>query len=118
MKDLCIQIHPHRAPALDVTSVRAACEELATDTTAIEKFDFIDGTDGHYYVNLMFATGDLRKLWSVLQRRLYGSADLGRAMMMSSMAMCEGDHGWDDYLLLHHFNPTVPRDTLPETDTD
>jgi hypothetical protein len=34
-------------------------------------------------------------------------------MRRSSMAMCEGAHGWGDYLLLHHFDPAVPIDPSP-----
>lgn len=112
MADLCIQIHPHRSSGLDLDRVRAACEEMAADQTLIRRFAVVEGTDAHDYVNLMFASDDLGALWKALQERLYQGEDFGESMRASSMAMCEGEHGWDDYLLLHHFDPAVPRDTF------
>jgi hypothetical protein len=97
---------------LDLNRVRAACEEMAADQTLIRRFAVVDGTDEHYYVNLMFASDDLRALWKALRECLYQGEEFGEPMRASSMAMCEGEHGWDDYLLLHHFDPAVPRDTF------
>lgn len=112
MADLCIQIHPHLAPNLDLASLRSACEHL--DKTLVYRFAVVEGTDAHVYTNLMFATDDLKELWRLLHERLYQSAEFGLPLRASSMAMCEGQHGWDDYLLLYHFDPKVPRDAFPE----
>jgi hypothetical protein len=99
---------------LDLPGVRAACESIAADRVLVRRFQITDGTDQHRYVNLMFATDDLRRLWRLLGQRLYHSAELGGPMRASSMAMCEGQHGWDDYLLLYHFDPAVPRDVFAD----
>lgn len=114
MTDFCIQVHPHRSADLVVARVRSVCEDLAVSNPRIRRFAVVDGTDGHYYVNLMFETNCPRELWHLLFEHLYESSEFGDQMKVSSMAMCEGDHGWDDYLLLHHFNPAQPRDRFPE----
>ena len=113
MTDLCIQIQPGRAPGLDVDGLCSLCEALAHDTALIRRFAVVRGNPGEDYINLMFASDRPRELWSVLQRQLYGSPAFGGPMQASSMAMCEGERGWDDYLLLQHFNPKVPRDAFP-----
>lgn len=107
MPDLCIQIHPHRSPDLDVAALRADCERIAHDKTLVTRFAYTDGTDGHYYINLMFESDRLEALWRQLHEQLYRSETYGAALRGCSMAMCEGEHGWDDYLLLCHFDPKV-----------
>ena len=112
--DLCIQIQPHRAPDLDVAAVRNRCAALASNETVIERFAVVEGPDEVAYINLMFATQTIGALWELLQRHLYGDEAIGTALSKSSMAMCEGSHGWDDYLQLHHFDPKVKLDNLTD----
>jgi hypothetical protein len=54
---------------------------------------------------MIFDTDNPVDLWRLLKCLLYDSDTLGRPMQMSSMAMCEGEHGWRDYLLLYHYDP-------------
>lgn len=103
-----------RCDDLDVPGVRSVCEDLAAEKILIQRFAFVDGTDGHYYIDLMFETDRPKELWDLLLQRLYQSAEFGGSMRKSSMAMCQGQHGWDDYLLLHHYDSTIQRDTFPE----
>lgn len=112
MTDFCIQIHPHRATDLDISGLRAACDVLAKDKTLISKFRVVDGTDGHYYLDLMFETDRPKDLWRVLEQELFQSSEFGEGMQKASMVMCEGQDGWNDYLLLHHFDLTVECDEL------
>jgi hypothetical protein len=112
MPDLCIQIHPHRSPDLDVSAVRSICEEVVRDITLVHGFSVAEGNDGHAYVNLMFSTDRIDFLWGLLQHRLYRSGEFGFAMQRASIATCEGKHGWDDYLLLRHFDSNVERNEL------
>ncbi len=110
-----IQIHPHRARSLDLAKLRATCETIARDTAIVSRFSFVEGHDRHAFVNVNFATSDRRTLWQRLQAQLYDGAD-GDALKQSSMVMCEGQHGWDDYLLLHHYDPAVACNALPESE--
>lgn len=113
MTSLCIQIHPHRSTNMDMDRVRSVCESLTNDRALVGKFACTDGTDGHDYVNLNFQTDHPREFWNALQRRLYRDSALGSAMRIASMAMCEGRRGWDNYMLLHHFDPLVQCDSFP-----
>lgn len=109
-----IQIHPHRAPELDIANICAICNEIALEEADIvSRFSFVEGHDGHAYLNLNFQTSDVRKLWKRLKTQLYDGAQ-SKALQRSSMAMCEGKYGWDDYLLLYHYDPNVDRDVLPD----
>lgn len=108
MTDFCIQIHPDRLRDLDLGRVRAVCEGLAADTSLIKRFAFSDRpAEGRErrHVNLIFDTDRPADLWKLLLGRLYQCEVLGRSLQMASMAMCEGEHGWGDYLLLHHYDP-------------
>jgi hypothetical protein len=110
-----LQIHPDRAPGLDLTAIRNICERIARDTDIVSRFSFVKGDDERAYVNVNFATNDRRTLWRRLQAELYDGVD-GSALKQASMVMCEGQHGWDDYLLLHHYDPAAACDALPDGD--
>lgn len=109
MTDFCIQIHPDRSKHLDLARVCKICETLARDDKLlIKRFAFADrpaDDDDVRHVNLIFDTDSPETLWRLLKSWLYDSDTLGRPMQMSSMAMCEGEHGWRDYLLLYHYDP-------------
>lgn len=108
MTEFCIQIHPGRAGDLDLDAVRALCAALAKDDGLVRRHVVVEGEDDGPYVNLMFDTERPKELWSLLQQRLYQSSAVGAPMRRGSMAMCQGKRGWDDYLLLHHYDPAVP----------
>jgi hypothetical protein len=109
-----IQIHPDRAPQLDLASVLSECESLAADTAWVRRFSCEKGFDEHAYVNLMFETDYPKLLWKLLYEQLYQASAFGRSIQASSIATCEGRHGWDDYLLLHHFDLSQKCDGFPK----
>ncbi|MBI2571654.1 MAG: hypothetical protein HYV63_31985 [Candidatus Schekmanbacteria bacterium] len=57
------------------------------------------------FTNIVFYTIDIQSLWISIVESLYNDDVIGISMNESSIAVCEGEHGWDDYLLLHHFDP-------------
>ena len=112
MSTLCIQVQPNRAPDIDMARVRALGESVAANKKLVSRFAVIDGEDKGPYSNLMFETTELLKLWGQLQEALYKDANVGSALAQASMAMCEGNDGWNDYLLLYHFDPSVKLDNI------
>ena len=108
MTDFCIQIHPDQSQGLDLDRVQAICEQVSTDSSLVKRFAFRDrparGKDRRH-INLIFDTDRPAVLWKRLLQSLYGCDVVGRPLQMASMAMCEGDGGWKDYLLLHHYDP-------------
>lgn len=112
MSGLCIQIQPARAPGLDLAVVRDLCDLLASNEPLVKRFTLVEGDDDGPYLNLMFETNRLQALWAVLQRHLYQDSAVGELIRRASIAACEGDQGWENYLLLHHFDRTLQLDDL------
>jgi hypothetical protein len=109
MKALSIQIQPERAPGLNMEEVQAAFETIAEVTSLVRHHQFDDGFDKTRYFNFTFGTEDLKGLWAVIQSTVYGNPALAEPVAKSSIVVCTGENGWDDYLLLFHFDPKVPR---------
>jgi hypothetical protein len=109
MKQLIVQVQPDLDSALDMVQVRSAMSLLAAmDIVAESSVD--EGEDGGPYVNFSFWCDDVATLWRYIRAVLDAKTEFGRVLKSASMVMCEGDRGWDDYLLLHHFDPVVELD--------
>jgi hypothetical protein len=101
MKRLHVQLQPARSPELDVPEAVARLSRLAASACVTDGED-----DGRRYVNVDFKAVDLRGLWARVRAELKTIPGLAGA----AIVVCEGEHGWDDYLLLHHFDPAEQRD--------
>ena len=112
MKALSIHIQPERAPELKMEEVQAAFKAIAEMTSLVRHHQFDDGFDKTRYFNFTFGTEDLKGLWAVIQSTTYGNPALAGPLAKSSIVVCTGEHGWDDYLLLFHFDPNEPRADL------
>jgi hypothetical protein len=104
MTTFCIQIQPHRAPDLDLAKIKEFGEAIASDKELVLRFEIVEGVDGVSYTNLMFETAEAPSLWRKLHSELYSGEEICDDMLRASIAMCEGKDGWNDYLLLYHFN--------------
>ena len=113
MVQFVIQVHPHRSPLLDIADLRSQCGRLATETALVRRWSWQDSFDDHPYVNVTFETDHPNALSTLLHQQLYQADAFGQLMQSASIATCEGRHGWDDYLLLQHFDPTAVCDSLP-----
>lgn len=107
MRSLSIQVQPDRVPELDIEAVQLLFEKLEGHPL-VEKSAFSAGTDKGRYLNYTYGTNNAESLWDVIQKKIYGHDLLGRQLLRCSMAMCSSEEGWDDYVLLHHFDPQVP----------
>lgn len=101
MKGLKVQIQSARVPGVDVTATIARLRAVAEAVV-----DY--GDDNGPFVNVRYETADLPAVWAGVKEVLRTDAALAR----SGIVCCQGDHGWDDYLLLHHFDPAEPLDEL------
>lgn len=110
MRSLSVQIQPNRSPGIDMLQISAAFEEIARLCAVVEKHEFSSGEDQGPYFNFTFGTKDASTLWTLLQDRFYSRGEFGFHMRRASMAMCSSEAGWDDYLLLFHFDPAVKTD--------
>lgn len=110
MRALSIQVQPARSPGIDMAGVLAEFEAIASATELVKHHSFNSGDEQGGYFNFTFGTTDARNLWQLIQSRLYNSAYLSTHMRQASMAMCSSEEGWDDYLMLYHFDSTVGLD--------
>ena len=110
MRALSIQVQPARSPGIDMAGVLAEFEAVVSETGLVKNHAFESGDDEGAYFNFTFGTHDAKKLWQLIQSRLYNSGNFSDHMRQASMAMCSSEEGWDDYLLLYHFDPTVGLD--------
>jgi hypothetical protein len=89
----------------DETSVREALREVLAGAE-------IDvGEEDGRYENFTFEAASPDDALSKL-RIVFDSPRLGRAARASCIVTCQGQHGWDDYLLLHHYDRTLIVDAL------
>jgi hypothetical protein len=102
MKRLSIQLQPARSPELNLAEAVAELRSLADGVRVTA------GEEDGPYVKLDFKTANLSKLWESVREVVHSVPGLTGAAII----VCEGDHGWDDYRLLHHFNPQEVVDEL------
>jgi hypothetical protein len=70
------------------------------------------GVDKGPWINIDFRPSDLRPLWQAARELVRADP----ALAGCAIACCEGEHGWDDYRLLHHFDPAEPLDEVPDAE--
>jgi hypothetical protein len=110
MRALCIQIQPCRLTAGTADELVARLRSAAGEELLRYVGDDRGDDDGSY-INIHFTAPDHAVAWSRLQE-LYDESDLGQQLTDSTIVTCEGESGWDDYLLLHHFDLEVEVDPL------
>lgn len=113
LAQICVQVQPDRAPGLDVSRLIAAGEMSARAIKGCRGFDASQGEDDGAYANLIFATENPADSWPELRSALLESVDFGAALKQSCICLCTGGDGWNDCLLLYHFDPDQPLDDLP-----
>lgn len=101
--ELAIQLQPARSPGYDIRNCVVRLSGLAHGATITEGFDVGP------YVNIYFDTSDVTELWSRLRHELEQDTSLANC----SIICCQGDAGWDDYRLLHHYDPAEAVDESP-----
>jgi hypothetical protein len=101
-KTVAIQVQPALSPDLDCTAAIQKLTSLSKDSW------FDDGNDDGPYVNIFLRTDDVSKLWVKIRTLLVMDANLAKCAIVT----CEGEQGWDDYLLLHHFDGSEPLDQI------
>lgn len=111
MRSLSIQVQPDLIPELDIEKTKQLFEALK-DNSLVEKSAFDEGNDKGRYLNFTYGTNDARSLWGVIQKKIYEHNIFGKQLLKCSMAMCSSEEGWNNYLLLHHFDPSVPLESF------
>ena len=102
MKYLSIQLQPERENNLDKEFVILELQNKGYVAEVNE------GEDNGKYVNLNIKTDNLKNTWDNIKDIIFKNPTIQN----SSIVVCEGNQGWDDYLLLHHFDKNEKIDEL------
>ena len=102
MKYLCIQLQPGLNASVDKD---AAISILTKEGFCLE---VNQGDDHGPYIDILINSNNLEGDWQKVKKALIEKKPYAEA----SIVTCEGNDGWDDYLLLHHFNDETELDTF------
>jgi hypothetical protein len=105
MAVLMVQVQPGRLPSFSEESV-VQLRAAPTPPGLVSSVEVDEGTDDGRYVNISFISENLKALWPIVRAQL---VRLG--LQSACIVTCTGRNGWDDYLLLHHFDSAQPRDS-------
>lgn len=114
MKTLTVQIQAGLAAAHEIEHAVGQLFALAGEKLAAlgAEGPSVERNPGEDWVNVNFRTPDITGLWHAIQDRL-GLAQGNRPPIANALiVVCEGEYGWDDYLLLHHFDELETPDVL------
>lgn len=104
----CISVQLHR-----VRDSRYHLEDLLALVRSIGRYPEVDADEGDTdSVNLNFFTEDIRLFWSDFEKGVLGDSLLGDWVKNTTIVVCEGDQGWDNYLLLWHYDENENIDQL------
>jgi hypothetical protein len=114
MRTLIVQFQPKRASSINVEAVVALFARVVGKIRSIRAFAYQKGNDRGPYINFQLEVPAARlfEAWSQIRAGALGHRTLGSSLRHSCIATCEGTHGWDNYLLLHHFDPKHKLDRL------
>jgi len=114
MRHLNLQFQPERAPKVEAARVREIVGALSKDRRVVAGYETSSGDDDGPYINFTFLAKNLPKLWARVKSEVLANSEIGAGLTEASIVVCEGDHGWDDYLLLHHFDRRLKLDDPDE----
>jgi hypothetical protein len=101
MATICVQVQPDRAPELGMKDVRSALESIGATPRLVQRHWVEEG------LHFTFETLDPAELWGLIEDELFREPPWGRLARKASIVTCDG-------LILHHFDPAVARDPIPE----
>ncbi|QZA76928.1 hypothetical protein K4H28_11455 [Deefgea tanakiae] len=110
---LLIQLQPHLVPTMDEAKARAALAAFAEQALVIGH-RVTEGNENGAFINFEYKTNDLAALWHECKERIYQNSLLAFQLQRATMAIAQGDDGWEDCLLLHHFDPATEVDEFLE----
>lgn len=102
MKLISIQLQPDRDPTIDKLEVVALLENAGLTPEVQE------GDDNGRYVNFNVTSNNVKETWNNIKNSLLELSYFVNA----AIVVCEGSEGWDDYLLLYHYDRSEKLDEI------
>ena len=112
MAALSILVRLDRAPDFSPASIKQRLATVGESEGLVSGVNVVEGEEEGGYINVTYSAQDLKGLWSLIRLELAGGKDRGPSLLGCSIVVCTGKFDWDDYLLLHHFNPSEALDAL------
>ena len=109
MHTLCCQIQIDRLATLTEDRIHDLCRNLCD---RIPHATHESGEDDGRYINLFVDSDDAFEVWRAIQASFLSDEITGNDIRAATIVTITGPNGWDDYLLLHHFDPTESLDTI------
>ena len=112
MRTLCLQFQPRRAAGLSPQVMTVLMARVAAALPHMREFSFRRGSARGPYINYFFESRTPARVWKALRGQALRHRRLGGSLRQSTIVTCQGSRGWENYLLLHHFDSAQPLDTL------
>lgn len=113
MPALSICVRGDRISGLNVESLKVRLAAVGEPELLARKVNITADHDDRRCVVATYTTEDVKALWSLVRSELISPSTLDQSLAECAIGVCTGQHGWDDYLLLHHFDATQALDDLP-----
>ena len=108
MKCFIIQIDPSRDTSYNIEAFTRLVREQG-------KFPEVEADyENNALTNLNFFTEQPMEFWQYLQANILQHPDCTAWLNQVAVVVCEGEHGWNDALLLAHYDDNETLDALPE----
>ena len=102
MKYISIQVQPDMDPTADKDVL------ISVLVSAGYEPEIDEGEDNGRYINFNVKSANVIDTWHKLKTVLTELPFFSSA----SIVVCEGNNGWDDYLLLHHYDKSEKLDDI------
>jgi hypothetical protein len=112
MRTLCVQFQPRRASGLAIKTVSTLMLKVAMANSDVRAFAIHRGGVSDPYVNYLFASRTIVATWKILRAKALANRKLGSRLRRAMIVTGQGSRGWDNYLLLHHFDSEQVLDKL------
>ncbi len=106
-----IQFQPSRCPGIESADIIASLKVFSDNSDLVDTLKTSEDVDDDY-LNIFLATSDLINLWSGLREFVFSSGEFSASILAALIVICEGDDGWNDYLLLYHYDSSMSVDEL------
>ncbi len=111
MKTLNIQIQPSRCLAIESDTIVACFRKFSENNEYVVELKTVENK-AEDYINIFLSSLNLSKLWATLKEYIFSSGQLNSQVASALIVICEGDDGWNDYLLLYHFDKSEQTDDI------
>jgi len=111
MKTLAVHIQPERIPEAQIAIAIEALKKIVAATPAAQS-SLIEINRGPDYANVYLATAEPAALWQAIEHEFQLKTPKANPAAEGIVVLCEGEDGWNDYLMLYHFDPSQTLDRL------